>query len=97
MPILILMANTLDLSQSQALHVSATFLASMIAGWLAFFAPGGVGVRESVFVFFAPDFLTWQEGLYWIAMHRGLYTLFDIVYGILTLSLISLRTRAALS
>ncbi len=93
-PIVILMQSSLTLSASALVSIAAAFLASMIAGWLALFAPGGIGVRESVFVVLAPDFLGWDEGLYWIALHRGLFTLFDVLYGLLVLGLIAVRARS---
>ncbi|ASJ75867.1 hypothetical protein [Granulosicoccus antarcticus] len=92
-PIVILMQSSLTLSTTELISIAAAFLGSMIAGWLALFAPGGIGVRESVFVILAPDFLSWDEGLYWIALHRGLFTLFDAFFGLLVLSLIAARAR----
>ena len=96
-PILILMQATIPLGLSETLSISAAFLASMIIGWVALFAPGGIGVRESIFVLLAPNFLSWQEALYWIALHRGLYTLFDAIYGAICLGLLASRSKLAAS
>ena len=92
-PILVLMRATMPLGIAEVLSITAAFLASMIIGWVAIFAPGGIGVRESVFILLAPDFLTWQEALYWIALHRGLFVLFDAAYGSVCLVMISLQRK----
>ena len=96
-PILILMQASISLETGELLSIAAAFLASMIVGWLAIFAPGGIGVRESIFVLLAPDFLSWQEALYWIALHRGLFTLFDAVYGSICLGMLAVRNRQVAS
>lgn len=93
-PIVILIASNQALTVTQLSAVGAAFLGSMIVGWIALFAPGGIGVRESVFVLLAPSFLTWQEGLFWIALHRTLFTAFDLVYGVIAISTLAYRTRS---
>ena len=81
MPILTLIGTVHNLEFSQTLEIIAAFNSSIIAGWVAIFAPGGIGVREAAFAMTAPDWLDWKEGLFWIMMHRTLCIFFDIVFG----------------
>jgi|GEM_PF-4676977 len=92
-PMLILILNSQSLALQQLVSVTVAFLGAMIAGWLAVFAPGGIGIRESAFVYLAPEFFTWQTGLFWITLHRALYTLFDFIYGATTLLIIAVRSK----
>lgn len=92
-PLLILILNNQSLQLQQLVSITAAFLAAMIAGWLAIFAPGGIGIRETAFVYLAPEFFTWQDGLFWITLHRTLFTLFDLAYGAATLLIIAYRTK----
>ena len=96
-PLLILILNSQSLQLQQLVSITAAFLGAMIAGWLAIFAPGGIGIRETAFVYLAPGFFTWQDGLFWITLHRTLFTLFDLVYGAVTLSIVAYRTKMAVA
>lgn len=93
-PVLVLVSQQIALTLPETFALAGAFIGAMIAGWLAVFAPGGVGVRESVFVVLAPAFLTWQEGLYWITVHRALVTIFDLLFGLLALCFTIYRVRA---
>ena len=88
LPFLLLVSTGLELDPREALQLAAAFLGSIAAGFVAFFSPGGIGVREAVFAWSAPTFVTWQEALYWIAAHRSLSLAFDLVYGTLSFAVV---------
>ena len=92
-PLLILISNSQPLLLEQLISITTAFISAMIAGWLALFAPSGIGVRETAFVYLAPELFTWQDGLFWITLHRTLFTLFDLAYGATTLIIIAYRTK----
>ena len=94
-PLIILMTAKSQMSVLEIINASSAFISAMISGWLAVFTPGGLGIREAVFSYISPNSLTWQQGLFWITLHRGLYALFDLAYGSLTLALIALRHKSA--
>ena len=94
-PLIILMTSKTQMNVSEVLITSSAFISAMITGWLAVFTPGGLGIREAVFSYISPNGLEWQQGLFWITLHRGLYALFDFAYGSLTLALIALRHRSS--
>jgi len=81
-PILLLVVDYYDLSVFQMLRVLLAFTLALLSGWLAFFTPNGVGVREASFVAVAPDFMQWHDAAAWVILHRILVTLFDISYGL---------------
>lgn len=81
-PILVLVSSSHELLFLEAVQVVLAFTIAMISGWVAFFAPGGLGVRESSFVLLAPEFMGWQEAASWVVLHRILITLFDMAYGL---------------
>lgn len=80
-PIMILISSELALDLEQVISIISAFTGAMLAGWIAVFSPGGVGIREAVFAAVAPTGLNWQQALYWISLHRALYTLFDLFFG----------------
>ncbi len=94
LPVVILIYDEMSLTSLELLSLAGAFIGAMIAGWLALFAPGGVGVREGVFVVLAPSFLSWQEGLYWITVHRALLTVFDLIFGLLAMVIAGHRIRS---
>ena len=94
-PLIILMTAKSQMSVVEIIIASTAFISAMISGWLAVFTPGGLGIREAVFSYISPNSLTWQQGLFWITLHRGLYALFDLAYGTLTLAFITFRHRSA--
>lgn len=95
MPVLTLLASQHDLTIAQVIDVVTAFTGAMLAGWIALFAPGGVGIREAAFATAAPEWLSWQQGLFWIATHRFLYTFFDIVFGGISLFILARDIRGA--
>lgn len=95
LPILIILDSQYQLHINQVMDIITAFTSAMLAGWIAFFAPGGIGIREAAFAAASPEWLTWQDCLFWIALHRSLYTFFDIVYGGLCLAIISVDIRRA--
>lgn len=94
-PLIVLMTAKSQMTALEIIIASSAFISAMISGWLAVFTPGGLGIREAVFSYISPNSLTWQQGLFWITLHRGLYALFDLVYGTLTLALITFRHKSA--
>lgn len=81
-PIVILLWHHYTLLPFQVVHILVAFTFAMLSGWIAFFAPGGLGVRESSFVLLAPTFMDWQDAASLIVLHRVLITVFDISYGL---------------
>jgi len=94
MPILTLISTAYDLEFIMTFEILAAFTSSIIAGWLAFISPGGIGVREAAFALTAPEWLDWKEGMFWIMMHRTLCIFFDIVYGGISIALFSIQLRS---
>lgn len=97
LPIVVLVHQSGHIGLGSMSALMTAFLGAMLAGWLALFAPGGIGVRESVFVLLAPPFLSWEEGLFWITAHRGLSLIFDLVYGLICLAFVAQRSRPAVT
>ena len=95
LPLLILLHTQYHLSPFEIIEASSAFIVATICGWLAIFSPSGLGVREFVFSFFSPNSMSWQQALFWITLHRVLWTGFDLFYGTLTLALITFRKRSA--
>lgn len=87
-PFLLLLQGRTGLPAAELVEIAAAFVVSVIAGWLALFAPAGIGVRETAFALLSPAGLSWQESAYWIALHRVLLTATDV--GIGTLSLLGI-------
>ncbi len=92
-PLLVLAGTSIDLTYADSIHLGLAFIASVMAGWVAFFSPAGIGVREAAFVALAPSTLGWESCLYWIALHRTLSTIFDLLLGTLTLWAVSSCAR----
>ncbi|WP_416397757.1 hypothetical protein [Allohahella sp. A8] len=97
LPLIILIGSSHTLNLSEAAALMAAFTCAMIAGWIAVFAPGGIGIREASFVLLAPAWLTWQEAVFWITLHRMLFTLFDLCFGVITVGIATFRYRLSLS
>ena len=93
MPILTLIATEHQLKLSQILDVVVAFTGSIIAGWVAIFSPGGIGIREAAFAATAPEWLDWKEGLFWIMLHRTLCIFFDLVFGSVSIGYLVFELR----
>lgn len=69
-------------------YTIGAYTLSFLAGYVAIFAPGGIGVREVVLVFlFSPFFKPDQIGVYAI-IHRLLYTLVEFMFAAIAYALI---------
>jgi hypothetical protein len=55
---------------------------SWIAGYVVIFAPGGIGVRESVQVFLFSSIATPQQVVIVSLMHRMVYTIIEVLLGV---------------
>ena len=95
LPFVIVVVNLSLPAPDELVPIVAAFLASSIAGWIAIVAPAGFGVREAVFVFAHPSRAMVQEGLGWIVLHRALFTLFDLLFGVAAIIVICLRNRVS--
>ncbi len=81
------------LAPGETLLLLSVFLISIVAGWLAIFAPAGIGVREAVFTALAAPVVPWQQALLWISLHRLICCGLDIFFGAICLFFSSLRLR----
>ena len=93
MPILTLISTAHQLELYQSLEIVTAFTSSIIAGWIAIFSPGGIGIREAAFAMSAPEWLDWKEGFFWIMMHRTLCIFFDLVFGSLSIACLFFELR----
>ena len=55
---------------------------SWIAGYVVVFAPGGIGVRESVQVFLFSSIASPQQIVIVSLMHRMVYTIIEVILGL---------------
>ncbi|WP_150278178.1 hypothetical protein [Halopseudomonas salina] len=69
----------------------AAFLISVIAGWLAFLAPAGIGVREAIFTSLAGSIVPWEHALSWVLMHRLICCVIDVMFGVTCVVLTTFR------
>jgi hypothetical protein len=81
------------LAPGETILLLSVFLISIVAGWLAIFAPAGIGVREAVFTALAAPIVPWQQALLWISLHRLICCALDIGFGAVCLFFSSLRLR----
>ena len=80
-PFLVLVGHGNSPPFAETVQVTASFVSAVVVGWIAIFAPAGIGVREAVFAWSAPASMSWTEAAYWIAIHRALMTASDLVFG----------------
>ena len=66
---------------------------SWIAGYVVIFAPGGIGVRESVQVFLFSSISTPQQIVIISLMHRMVYTIIEVILGLVGYLLTKRVTR----
>ncbi len=72
----------LELPVGVAAHVAASFLLSALAGFLAFFAPGGIGVQEGAMLLLLAPALPPEQAAVITLAARAWGTLLDLVLGI---------------
>ncbi|NMB74672.1 MAG: DUF4175 domain-containing protein [Myxococcales bacterium] len=82
----------LDLPAGVAAHVAASFLLSALAGFLAFFAPGGIGVQEGAMLLLLAPALPPEQAAVITLAARAWSTLLDLLLGMSNLGW--LRTRS---
>lgn len=61
--------------------LSAYYITSVLVGFLAVFTPGGIGVREGVFVAWAGDLVGYSSAIVLAIFMRLWSTAYDIVFG----------------
>lgn len=72
----------LDLPEGVAGHMAASFLLSALAGFLAFFAPGGIGVQEGAMLLLLAPALPPEQAAVITLAGRAWGTLLDLVLGV---------------
>jgi hypothetical protein len=77
-----------------AFVLTGAYLISVVIGMLFVFAPGGIFVREAVFVFLAQDSIGTNDALIYASSLRILFFLADILYAILAFLLHAFRKSA---
>ncbi|MFH1277864.1 MAG: hypothetical protein ABIK65_05750 [Candidatus Eisenbacteria bacterium] len=73
--------------------LSGIYSFSVVVGFVAFFAPGGIGVREGLFVYGLKDFLTGPEALFLALAARLFTSLSEIIALAIVLSAHRLRAN----
>ncbi len=64
-------------------QIIGSFSLSWAAGYIAFFAPGGIGVREFLITIFLGTFFASSEVAVYAAVHRLIWVLVEILLGII--------------
>lgn len=70
--------------------VVGAFSLSWVAGYVAFFAPGGIGIREALLTILLGGFFASQEVAVYATIHRVLWVLMEIVVGTISAVFIGL-------
>ena len=68
----------IELEVPQLLLVVSAFVASWAAGFISVITPGGIGVREGVFVILLSSFLTVHEAALVAILARALWTIAEL-------------------
>lgn len=74
-------AFTLDMST--ALAIASTYGLAVVGGILVVFMPGGILVREGIFLWAASQLLDTQQAIAMVAILRLMFTAFDLLAGVL--------------
>jgi len=72
------------------LQIIGAFSLSWVAGYVAFFAPGGIGIREFLLAVILGGFFASREVATYATVHRLIWVLIEIVLGALSATLIGL-------
>ena len=72
------------------LPIIGAFSLSWVAGYVAFFAPGGIGIREFLLTILLGAFFASQEIAIYATIHRLIWVLIEILLGALSATLIGL-------
>ena len=73
-----------------SLQAISAFSISWLIGYLAFFAPGGIGVREAVMVFILSSFISLESLALYTAIHRLLWVGAEIGLALIAMLLFGL-------
>ncbi|WP_299771786.1 lysylphosphatidylglycerol synthase domain-containing protein [uncultured Pseudoteredinibacter sp.] len=63
------------------LKLSAAMVIAVAVGFLAVFAPGGIGVREGVFVALASQLISMEDAMILVLSHRFVLVFYDLALG----------------
>jgi len=91
LPFVVLITSTYGWSLLELIQLSSVYLTSILLGWVAVFAPGGVGVRELSFVHMSGDIISPAAAMLWIALHRALHITFDLFYAVASFAYVLIR------
>jgi hypothetical protein len=72
------------------LQIIGAFSLSWVAGYVAFFAPGGIGIREFLLAVILGGFFASREVATYATVHRLIWVFIEIVLGALSATLIGL-------
>ncbi len=87
-----LLVFPLDLENAFILQAVSAFSISWISGYIAFFAPGGIGIRELVMAFLLSAFLPSSAITIFASIHRLLWIAAEIVLALISLLFIGFPT-----
>lgn len=91
----ILAAGIFDISQNTLLVIASAFVASWLGGFLAFFTPAGLGVREGLLVALLVNILEPGEASLLALASRTVWTITELSLGALFLCLPSPKTMGS--
>jgi len=77
----------IDLAQADRQRIVAYYITSMLAGFIALFSPGGIGVREGVFVVWAGELMGYPSATILAILMRLWSTVYDMAFGAVASSL----------
>lgn len=72
------------------MQIIGAFSLSWVAGYVAFFAPGGIGIREFLLAVILSGFFVSREVATYATVHRLIWVFIEIVLGALSATLIGL-------
>lgn len=76
------------------MQIIGAFSISWVAGYVAFFAPGGIGIREFLLAVILGGFFVSREVATYATVHRLIWVFIEIVLGALSATLIGLPEGA---
>ena len=69
------------LKEGFMLAITGAFSISWVAGYVAFFAPGGIGVREYLLAILLGAYFTGSEVAIYATVHRLIWVLVEVAFG----------------
>ena len=73
-------------------HILSAFSISWVAGYVAVFAPGGIGIRELLLAMLLGNFFSSQEVAAYVTIHRLLWIIVEVILGVGTALLFGIPT-----